>query len=295
MKIEFATANEIFLNFPTKNFKARYKIGKNWYGLLVCSIKFFDIRSIVDKYLGELKFDLSQFQVCQAIRFEKIDKIILLPCKYCWCLKYSWCVSGWINSRFDVAWSRGTLLALPAGRPVGCSTHKIVAQKVAKRKEDWYYRRTCNTPGYWLQKPHGVWWDTKVPGKLLYDEVAKRMVPSGIEPLILALLAPRLNQLGQGTFREKFQFTVFSVLQVIYNFDTFAVRYYFYRWSCDCTSFHQARYSSKPSQSGLYIVILRDINEIIGLILYKFENEGVLRLNLLQMPLPMIVIYSSIL
>ena len=25
------------------------------------------------------------------------------------------------------------------------------------------------------------------------------MVPSGIEPLILALLAPRLNQLGQGT------------------------------------------------------------------------------------------------
>ena len=28
----------------------------------------------------------------------------------------------------------------------------------------------------------------------------REVVPSGIEPLILALLAPRLNQLGQGTF-----------------------------------------------------------------------------------------------
>ena len=35
--------------------------------------------------------------------------------------------------------------------------------------------------------------------RLASPHEAKRMVPSGIEPLILALLAPRLNQLGQGT------------------------------------------------------------------------------------------------
>jgi hypothetical protein len=34
-------------------------------------------------------------------------------------------------------------------------------------------------------------------------ENVKKLVPSRIELLILALLAPRLNQLGQGTFSEK--------------------------------------------------------------------------------------------
>ena len=39
---------------------------------------------------------------------------------------------------------------------------------------------------------------------LIYVQlVEKRMVPSGIEPLILALLAPRLNQLGQGTISDQ--------------------------------------------------------------------------------------------
>ena len=34
---------------------------------------------------------------------------------------------------------------------------------------------------------------------VITTKIIKKVVPSGIEPLILALLAPRLNQLGQGT------------------------------------------------------------------------------------------------
>ena len=58
VEIEFTTANEIFRNFQIKNFRMRYKIRKNWYTLLASTIKFFGTRSIADKYLGGLTFDL---------------------------------------------------------------------------------------------------------------------------------------------------------------------------------------------------------------------------------------------
>ena len=60
VQIVFTTANGIFLDFRKKNFKMWYKIRKKWYRLFVCSIKFFGLRSMVDKYLGGLTFNLKQ-------------------------------------------------------------------------------------------------------------------------------------------------------------------------------------------------------------------------------------------
>ena len=59
VQIPFLIANGIFLNFVVKIFKVCYKISENRYRLLISPIKFFSTRSMVDKYLGKLTFNLT--------------------------------------------------------------------------------------------------------------------------------------------------------------------------------------------------------------------------------------------
>ena len=61
IQIKFTTVNGIFLIFRMKNFKVWYKIKENWFRPVTSTIKFFGIRSTVDKYLGRLTFNLLSY------------------------------------------------------------------------------------------------------------------------------------------------------------------------------------------------------------------------------------------